>query len=181
MDPLSVVEAVVGGALVFVLPGAAVAKAVFPERRVRGPDGVRWALELAALALVLSVVLTVVVGAVLLSVAPGGFAASWSDPLLEAVLAAITAVAFVAAAAQGAFRSVPPPTRPSAEEPGSEAPWELADALGRLQRERKGLERDLARLGTADTALGERLRGRLARIGEEEATLRERREADYDL
>ena len=57
MDPLAVGEAIAGGALLFVVPGFAVAKAVFPERRVRGAAGVRWALELAALALVLSVVL----------------------------------------------------------------------------------------------------------------------------
>ena len=181
MDPLAVGEAVAGGALLFVVPGFAVAKAVFPERRVRGAAGVRWALELAALALVLSVVLTVTVGYLLLAGAPGGFSATWSDPLLEAVLAAIALLAFVAGALQGAYARVPPVRGPLAEEPGTLGAWELSDRLDRLQRERGRLERELRRSPAPDAGTAETVRARLGSIAEEEATLRQRREAEYDL
>lgn len=179
MDPLTVGEAVVGGALVFFVPGYAVAKAVFPERRLAGADGVRWAVEVVALAFVLSVVLTVTVGYVLLVGAPGGFVASWSDPLLEAALAAIAGVAFAVGWLEGAYRRAPPRARRSDLEPGTGGPWELSAELARLQRERLGLERDLRGRPAADAEA--RLRARLARVLEEEEALRRRREADYEL
>jgi len=179
-SPVALLEAIVGGALVFFVPGFAVAKALFPERRVRGPDGVRWAVELAALGLVLSVVLTVLVGYLLLSASPGGFRASWSDPLLEVALAAVAAVAFVAGALEGAYRAVAPlrPTRAADDAPGSD-PWELGQRLDRLQRERRSLERQLAAAPPADGPDGRR--ARLEAIVAEETVLRRAREADYDL
>jgi peptidyl-tRNA hydrolase, PTH2 family len=134
MEPLTVGEAVAGGALLFFVPGFAVAKAVFPERRHTDPDGLLWLVELAALGFVLSVVLTVVVGYLLLVGSPGGFRADWSDPLLEACLAALALVAFVVglfegvsgSASSGSWRA--PPRRqvssgrgcgPSSTRPGS--------------------------------------------------------------
>ncbi len=179
MDPFAVAEAVVGGALVFVVPGFAVAKALFPERRVRGADGLRWGLELAALALVMSVVLTVVVGYALLAGVPGGFAASWSDPLLEAILAAIALVAFVAGLAQGAYARAPPTRGPLEEEPGTLGAWALSDRLDRLQRDRERLEGELRRTPAPDAEA--KLRASLLAVTEEEAALQRRREAEYDL
>ena len=179
MEPLGLGQAVAGGALLFVVPGYAVAKAVFPERRIAGPDGVRWALELAALALVLSVVLTVTVGYVLLSGSPGGFAASWSDPLLEAVLAGIALVAFVVGWLEGAYARTPPVRRARPEEPGSAGAWELSERLDRLQRERRELERELRRPPAPEDAA--RLQVRLDELVAEDERLRRRREADYEL
>jgi len=181
MDPLSAGEAVAGGLLLFVAPGFAVAKAIFPERRVAGPEGVRWAIELVALACVLSVVLTVTVGYLLLTAAPGGFTAAWSDPLLEVVLAAIALVAFVAGWFEGAYARLPPDRRPRPPEPGGEGAWELSQRLDRLQRQRQGLERELRTIPTEGGEVAARLRSRLDRLAEEERALREGREAEYEL
>jgi len=180
MDPLAVVEAVAGGALLFLVPGFAVGKALFPERRVRGPDGVRWALELVALSLVLSVGLTVVVGYVLLAGAPGGFSATWGDPLLEAVLAAIALAAAVAGALEGAYARSPPRARVEPE-PGTEGVWELSVELDRLQRERLAVERELRGTPPSDGEARARLTARREEVARDEEALRRRREADYDV
>jgi hypothetical protein len=181
MDALSVGEAVAGGCLLFFVPGYTVAKAVFPERRLAGPEGVRWGIELVALALVLSVVLTVAVGYLLLAGAPGGFSASWGDPLLEAVLAAIAGIAFVTGWLEGAYARAPPARRPLPVEPGGADAWELSDRLGRLQRERQGLERELRRALASDDDAKARIRSRLEHVVEEEQALRRQREAEYEL
>lgn len=181
MDPLRVGEAVAGGALLFLVPGFAVAKALFPERRVRGPDGVRWALELVALALVLSVVLTVVVGYLLLVGAPGGFSAAWGNPLLEAVLAAIAVAAGVAGWLGGAYARVPPVRRTGGPEPGTEGVGELAAELDRLQRQRLALERELRATPEADSGARARLTARRDEVARAEEAVRRRREAEYDV
>jgi uncharacterized membrane protein len=180
MEALSAGEAVAGGVLLFFLPGYTIAKALFPERRARGPDGVRWVLEAIAIAFVLSVVLTVTVGYLLLGT-PGGFSATWSDPVLEAALAAIALVAFVVGLLEGAYGKAPPVRALGAVEPGSEGAWELSERLDRLQRERLGVERDLRRIPTSDTAAAGPLRLRLDRLLAEEETLRRQREAEYEL
>jgi hypothetical protein len=180
MDALSVAEAVAGGCLLFFVPGYTVAKAVFPERRLSGPEGVRWGIELVALALVLSVVLTVAVGYLLLAGAPTGFRATWGDPLLESALAAIAVVAFTAGWLEGAYARMPPARRITAE-PGGAGAWELSDRLGRLQRERQGLERELRRALASDDDARARIRSRLEHVLEEEQELRRRREGEYEL
>ena len=180
MEPLAVGEAIAGGALLFFAPGFTVAKAVFPERRVRGPYGVRWAIELVALALVLSVVLTVVLGYVLLVGAPGGFSAAWTDPLLESALAGVALVALVVGWMEGAYARVAPAARLIPEEPGGPGAWELSVRLDRLQRERRRLERELATTGASDPGDGP-VRQRLREVLDEEAGLRRQREADYEL
>ena len=165
-------EAVAGGALLFALPGLAVARAVFPEWRFRGPDGLRRVLETVTLGFVLSVALTVLVGGALLGIAPGGFAASWGDPLLEAALAAIALVAFVVGLFEGAYARVPPVTPTPAPDPGGEGAWPLSRALERLNRE----EARLARRGAEGSADDRR---RLEEIRSERARLEAGREAEY--
>src|SRR5271156_4009889 len=96
------VEALAGLLLVFVLPGLAVARALFPEWRFRGAEGLPHLVETAALTIVLSVALTILVGFGLLNT-PAGFSASWSDPVLEIILAGITVAGFVVAGYRGAF------------------------------------------------------------------------------
>jgi uncharacterized membrane protein len=181
MALLALAEAVLGGVLLFFLPGFAVAKALFPERRCRGPNGVRWLVELLTLGLVVSVVLTVGVGYVLLAAAPGGFSASWSDPLLEAILAAIALIAFVVGGLEGAYARTPPAPIASGEGPGEAGAWELTEQLDRLLRQRRGLEQELARTPSSEEAARAGLRARLAVLGEEETALRRTREADYEL
>jgi len=181
MALLPLAEAVVGGLLLFFVPGFVIAKALFPERRWAGPDGVRWLVELVTLGLVVSVVLTVVVGYGILAAAPGGFAAGWSDPLLEAILAAIAVVAFSVGLLEGAYARTPRVRPAPSDGPGEAGAWELTEQLDRLQRQRLGLERELSRTPSADKAGQAGLRARLAAIVEEETALRQRREAEYEL
>lgn len=171
MSLADAVEAVVGGALVFAVPGLAIARAVFPEWRFRGPGGARRALETATLGFVLSVALTVLVGGALLGLAPGGFAASWGDPLLETILAAIALLAFVVGWAEGAYARTPPSRAGPLPEPGGEGAWPLSRALERLNREEARLRRQGA--GDVDRAR------RLDEIRAERARLEAAREAEY--
>jgi len=178
MSALDLPEAVAGGLLLFVLPGLTVARALFPEWRFRGPGGPRRALETATLAFVVSVALTVLVGAVLLGLAPGGFSASWGDPLLEAVLAGITMIAFVVGMLEGAYaRSAPSRTLAEAG-PGEEGAWELTRELDRLRREESRLERRLASAAT-DPQGSQALRTELTTVRERRSALERRREEEY--
>ncbi|MGA8303254.1 MAG: DUF1616 domain-containing protein [Thermoplasmata archaeon] len=170
-------EVIAGALLVFFLPGYTVTRALFPEWRLRGPGAyLRW-LETVALALVTSVVLTVLVGYVLLAAAPGGFQAYWTDPVLEVSLSGVALVAFTAGWVRGAYRREPPPSPAVAEESGEEGAWELTRELERLGREERRLAHALrTSKGPGDE---ERLRDELARVRAERDHLRERREAEY--
>lgn len=178
MSAISPIETVVGGLLVFVLPGLAVSRALFPEWPLTGPLALRRWVELLTLAFVLSVVLTVLVGYFLLVGAPGGFRAAWSDPVLEEALAAITVVAVVFGYFRGAYRRGPPvPTRavPPAPEEGA---FELTRRLDRLNREERRIRHAL-RTGTKDEGERHRLAARLEELRAEGADLARQREAEY--
>lgn len=175
MSVWAVPETIVGFLLLFFLPGLGLTLAVFPEWTARGPGTVRRTLETVVLAFVLSIVLTVLVGYVLLSAAPSGFQAAWSDPVLEVILAGITLVTLVLALLRGAFRrglSVRP--LPASEE----GAWELSRELDRLAREERSLRRDLAsgRLAPADS---DRLERQLRDVVDRSSELRRAREAEY--
>jgi hypothetical protein len=178
MNPLVLPEAVLGGALLFFVPGFTVTRAVFPRLRLRGPDGLKGALETVALSFTLSVVLTVLVGFALLRFAPGGFAASWSDPLLEACLGAVAIVALVVGLLEGSYAASPPPAAPT--DPGSAGVWELTRELDRLAREERRIARELAGARTDAADRGE-LERRLAEVRSEVRAIQARREAEYDL
>lgn len=171
-------EGAVGALLLFFVPGYAVTKAVFPEWRIGGPEGNRRLLEIATLSFVTSVGLTVLVGFGLLDLAPGGFSAAWSDPVLEAALASIALVAFVVAAARGAFARVPPAARPPEETGGEEGAWEVSRELERLGRDERRLQHALrvASQSPADTA---RLTAELESVRAERDALRRKREEEY--
>ncbi len=177
MSALGAVEAGAGFLLVFFIPGFCLTRAVFPEWRVLGRSNLRRLVEVVTVSFVLSVVLTVLVGYLLLSFAPGGFQAYWSDPVLETILVAISAVAIAVAAARGSFRRLPPsPASPSP--PGEEGAWELMRRLDRLGREERQLRHRL-RVGVEDPVERDRLNSRLEEIREESAELSRRREAEY--
>jgi len=169
-------EAIVGLLLIFFVPGYGVTKATFPDWRVRGPDGLRRGLEIATLSFVLSVVLTVLLGAVLLAANPGGFQSYWTDPLLEAGLAAVAAVGFAVALLRGGFARTPPAAPSPEPSGGEEGAWELSRELDRLAREERRLQHAL-RAGSASTP--DQLRAELDRVHEEVERLRTQREADY--
>jgi uncharacterized membrane protein len=173
-----VLEGLVGALLLFFIPGYAVAKALFPEWRVRGPQGGRRLLEIVTLSFVMSVGLTVVVGFGILDLVPGGFAAAWSDPVLEAVLAAITAVALVAAFFRGAFARTPPTGLSVAEGKGEEGAWELSRELERLGRDERRLQHAL-RVSSANPAESARLTVELDSVRAERDALRRQREEEY--
>ncbi|MFI5413162.1 MAG: DUF1616 domain-containing protein [Candidatus Lutacidiplasmatales archaeon] len=178
MTSLGIAEGVVGALLLFFVPGYAVAKALFPEWRVRGRRGTRQLLELLTLSFVTSIGLTVVIGYGILNLAPGGFAASWSDPLLEAVLAGVAVVGFVTAFARGAFARNPPAAAGDASEPGGEGAWELSRELERLGRDERRLQHAL-RVSAPDPGAMARLTTELDSVREERDALRRKREEEY--
>jgi hypothetical protein len=145
---------------------------------LRRPSALRRLVETLTLSFLLSIVLTVLVGYVLLSVAPGGFQAFWTDPVLEAALFAITVVGLGVAVARGAF-SKEMPSRPGPEaRPGEEGAWELSLELDRLHQEERRLLHAL-RTPKRSPAETEALRERLHEVQAKRTDLVRRREAEY--
>jgi Protein of unknown function (DUF1616) len=179
MSVLSVPETIAGLFLVFFAPGYAVTRALFPEWRLRGPTALRRLVETLTLSFVLSVVLTVLVGYLLLALAPGGFQAFWSDPVLELSLFGVTVAGLIAATARGAFARHPPAVRPGPDVPsGEEGAWELSLELDRLRREERKLLHAL-RAPKASPAETGTLQEKLRQVRERATDLARRREADY--
>ncbi len=178
MTVVNIAESLAGGLLLFFVPGYSVTKALFPEWRVRGRDGARRLLEVVTLSFVTSIGLTIVVGFGILSLAPGGFAAAWSDPALEAALAAVAVVALVAAVARGAFARTPPtaPSAPAA--PGEEGAWELSRELERLGRDERRLQHAL-RVSSQSPTENARLTAELESVRAERDAVRRQREEEY--
>jgi len=176
-NDIAVVETIVGISLVFFLPGFAASKAVFPEWRVRGPDPLGHALRLVTLSFVLSVAITVVVGFALLNLSPDGFSSTWSNPLLEIALVAITGVALTVAWIRGAFRKGRgvEAERPEAGNAGS---WELMRELEALERERHQLERK-RRATDSDSPQAAELDRAIAAVRGRSDSLRRTREAEF--
>ncbi|MGP8077390.1 MAG: hypothetical protein ACLQD8_07620 [Thermoplasmata archaeon] len=178
MGALDLLQAMTGGLLLFAVPGFTVARCLFPEWRFRGPDGARRALETATLAFVLSIALTVLVGSALLGLAPTGFSAAWSDPVLEAVLAAVALVAFAGGLARGAYARTPPSAHRAEPEPGGERAWELARELDRLHREARAMERR-TRTASADGPPAAQIERQRADLNRRIEALERGREDEY--
>ncbi|HXQ48863.1 MAG TPA: DUF1616 domain-containing protein [Thermoplasmata archaeon] len=161
MGALDPVEAAVGLALLFFLPGFAVGRAMFPEWRFRGPGGTIHLIETLALSLVLSVALTVVVGYALLT-SSLGFGSTWSNPNVLESLGVVTIVGLGVAVVRGAFSATAPegPSVPS--ERGSEVAFEtireldgLVAAERRLRHRLRVLPRDDPERPRVDRELGD--------------------------
>jgi uncharacterized membrane protein len=178
MTFVSALEGVVGGLLLFFVPGYAVAKAVFPEWRVRGPQRARILLELATLSFVTSIGLVVLVGFAILHLSPGGFAASWSDPVLEIALASVAGLAFVVAVVRGAFARTPPAPPTKTELLGEEGAWEVSRKLETLARDERRLEHAL-RTSSKDSREYARITTELDSVRREREALRAKREEEY--
>ncbi len=177
--PTDVLSVVVGALLVFFLPGFVMTRALWPERRLlRGAGSARALLETLTLSLVLSVVLTVLVGYLLVEISPGGFQAFWRDPVLEAVLGGIALVAFVAGLLQGAYFRGPVTGEPIATGHGEEGAWELGRQLERLRERERQLKRALAR-APASSEGSVRLRSELEEVRAEVESVRRQREDQY--
>ncbi|MCI4350292.1 MAG: DUF1616 domain-containing protein [Thermoplasmata archaeon] len=169
--------AIVGGVLVFALPGYAVAKSVFPEWRVRGAGALLTAVELATLSFVLSVTLTVLVGFVLLNAAPSGFQATWSNPALELSLAGISLVGLAVAYLRGAFARNPPSAPHPEEDTGATGGWEAMRRMDDLARQERGLRRSLTRIPPGSDE-DRRIRDQLEKVQTEASAVRAAREAE---
>jgi hypothetical protein len=135
-------QAAIGLLLLYVLPGFAIARALFPEWRFRGESGTLHAVETAVLTVVLSVASTILVGFVLLN-SSAGFSADWSNPLLETGLLGITAVGGGLAWGRGAFARTPP-TGPALEpEAGALGGAEALAAAEEIQRRVRRIRHEL--------------------------------------
>lgn len=171
-------EAAVGLLLVFFVPGYTWTKATFPEWRIRGVEAFLRLLETLTLAIVLSVVLTILAGYVLLTAAPGGFRGYWTDPLLEVTLAALAAIGFTVGWFRGAYRREPPAVAPAEVGAGEEGAWELTRELERLGREERRLDH-LLRTQRNDPAEARRVQNELERVRAFRTQLQQQREAEY--
>jgi hypothetical protein len=173
-DPL---EAAVGLLLLFFLPGFALTRALYPERRVLRPLSLLRLVEQLTLGIVLSVAVSILVGFAWLGT-PGGVQASWSDPLVEVTLAGIAAAAFVLAFARGSFARLPPPGPALEAQGGLSDPTTLLHELEGLHREERRIRHRLRVAGGAAPATGEDAQ-ELERIRQEIRRLESRREAEY--
>ncbi|MGA7846309.1 MAG: hypothetical protein WCB18_04370 [Thermoplasmata archaeon] len=171
-------EILVGLLLVFALPGYGITKATFPEWRIRGPEALLRVVEVATLSLVLSVTVTILVGFVLGNLPGSFFQAGWSDPLLEGILAAISAVGISVAILRGGFSKIPPAAPTPEPSPGEENPMALLRALEANQREARRLQHAIRQLKPEDPDRG-RLENELVETQRRSQELRTNREAEY--
>lgn len=171
-------EILLGLLLVFGLPGYAITKATFPDWRLKGPEALLRAVEVGTLSLVLSVGVTILVGFVLGNLPGGLFQAGWNDPLLEAVLGGITAVALVVGVLRGAFAREPPPAAVPEASPGEEDPVALVRRLEATNREIRRLRHQLRTLRREDPERSP-LEAELADAERRSQELRSGREAEY--
>jgi Protein of unknown function (DUF1616) len=177
MTALGGLETIVGGLLVFFVPGYFTTRALFPEWRLRGPTAPRRLVETLTLSFVLSVTWTVLVGYLLLTTAPGGFQAYWTDPVLEGVLAGVSVVALGAGVVRGAYGRTMVPSARAEPDPAGSGAWELSRELDRLEREERRLRRALRSSVGSDKERD--LQDRLATVESQTEELRRRREAEY--
>lgn len=170
-------EAVIGTLLVFVLPGFGITRALFPERRVFRPRSWTNLLEQLTSSVVLSVGVTILVGFAWLGT-PTGVQASWSDPLIEANLAAVTGGALAVAIVRGSFSAQPPDSPPIEPQGGHSDPTELIRRLDRLARDERSI-RHRIRVAGPKSSEAEPLTQELERIRADAAHLRAERESEY--
>ncbi|HEV2167029.1 MAG TPA: hypothetical protein VGS23_08690 [Thermoplasmata archaeon] len=175
---LDTLEAIAGGFLILVVPGLAWTRALFPEWRIRGPLALTRAVETATLGFLLSISLTILVGFALTFNANGPFPATWSDPVLEGILALLAVVGLGVAFARGGFDRVPPAAPAPEPAPGADTPLPTLLELERLRRRSRRLEHELRR-SSASAPERTRLTEELERVRAETEELRRRREADY--
>jgi uncharacterized integral membrane protein len=171
-------ESLTALALIFVLPGFALSRAIFPEWRFRGRGGAEHLAETAAMSLVLSVSLTILVGFALQNSPSVGFQASWSFPLLEVLLAGVAGGALVTALYRGAFSKIPPLRIPARRErPGTDA-WEILDRLDEFALKERRLAHAI-RTGEPSSPEVLRAKEELSRLHDQTDELRQLREREY--
>jgi len=178
MTATGLLESVAGLLLLFFVPGYTTTRAVFPEWRIRGAEAWRRGVEVVTLSFVLSIAWTIVIGYLLLALAPGGFGSFWTNPELEVALLFVTLVSFISGWRVGAYGTHPPPTVAPAADPGGEGAWELTRRLDHLAREERRVEHAL-RVADRTGSEAAPLRLRLEALREESSRLRRDRESSY--
>ncbi|HLY76762.1 MAG TPA: DUF1616 domain-containing protein [Thermoplasmata archaeon] len=171
-------EIVAGLLLVFALPGYAITKATFPEWRLQGANALLRIVEVGTLSLVLSVTVTILVGFVLGNLPGSFFQAGWTDPLLEVILASISAVGLAVAVLRGGFSKTPPAAPAIERSPGEEDPMGLLRALEESQRLARRLRHAIRQLDREDPHRAQ-LEAQLADAQRRSQELRAHREAEY--
>jgi hypothetical protein len=175
---LDTLEAIAGGLLILVLPGLAWSRAIFPEWRISGPLALTRAFETAALAFLLSIVLTILVGFGLTLFPNGAFPAAWSNPVLEAILAGLTGLGAVVAYLRRGFARVAPPAPAMEPAPGLGSPTELLQELVAVSRRTRQIRHEL-RGNHLDESARSRLSQELRELESRADGLAARREAEY--
>jgi hypothetical protein len=160
--------------LLFVAPGLGLSAALFPEKVRPARDRGRAWLELAALSVIVSLAVTVLLGE-FLQASSLGFSASWSDPGLELLDGAVALAGLVVAIVRGAFGSTPLPEPPNDPDAGG---WPALRSFEGLAREERRIERELAAPGLASDRRRE-LEARREELRAERESLRRRREAEF--
>ena len=178
MDVIDGLLGVLGLLLVFVLPGYTVTRATFPEWRVRGPAAGLIAVQLAALTLVTSVALTVLVGFALLVLPGQGFQSTWSDPVLEEVLAGVAVAALAVGFFRGAYAHTPPTAPRPEPAPGADDGWQLLERMHAIDQERRRIRHAL-RTHPSHWEAAPRQRAVLEQLDRDADEIRREREADY--
>lgn len=168
---LDVLFALVALWLYFFVPGYLLVKALWPEKRWKGPKAEMTAVEMVTAGFVSSLGLLLVIGFVLGNT--NAFQASEADPLLEEVLAALSLAFLALGWFRGAYAREPPPA-PSFVEPVSAGEEDLAPTFSRFEsllREEREAQRSL-RQARREKAPSDEVRALEARVEEVRAKRR---------
>lgn len=182
MDPGDALFAVGSLALFFFVPGYLMVKALWPEKRWRGPDRSAVALEMVTGGFVASLGIFLLVGFALGNT--GNFWASSSDPVLQEVLVAFALLFLGLGWFRGAFARDPPPVPRFVEPegPGEEPVEPVVERFRRMMREEAKLEREIRQRRRAGAPAGEieALQAELKSLRESRRKAEREREASYD-
>ncbi|HTT26083.1 MAG TPA: hypothetical protein VMH90_03865 [Thermoplasmata archaeon] len=169
-------DAVLGPSGLFLLygaPGLGVAAAVFPEK-FRWRPQLEDVVELAVLAVVVSVAVTILFGSAL-AATPNGFASTWASPALLVGDGAVAVVGGLVGVGRRVAGVVPAPPELASPDAGG---WATLRSLEAMAREERRITRALRRTsgeGPERSALEARLRDLKA----ERESLRKSREAEF--
>lgn len=167
--------AIVGVLLLYVAPGFGVTAALFPERLRPSDARARSWLEVATLAFVLSLAMTILFGE-LLQATPAGFSATWSVPSLQVLDGLVAVMGVGVGAVRGAFSRRTDPVGTGGTV--GEGTWPALRELERLAEARRAVDRSLREPGLLP-ARREELDRRRRELDDEDALLRRRREAEF--
>ncbi|MGI0152016.1 MAG: hypothetical protein ACREC5_08785, partial [Thermoplasmata archaeon] len=103
---------------------------------------------------------------------------SWTDPVLEEILAATAAIGFVVAYLREGFAATPPRAPAPEPSPGAESPTPLLQQVAALKTDERRIRH---RLRKRDLAASERasLEAQMSEVGERLDALRRTREEEY--